>query len=82
MSVNPGWGGQELIPASIGKLEAMRAALPDAVALEVDGGVHAGTAAAVARRGREPARHRLGAVRRRGSGARPTPRSSPRPGWA
>ena len=51
MSVNPGWGGQELIPASIGKLATMRAALPGEVALEVDGGVHAGTAAAVAQAG-------------------------------
>ena len=40
MSVNPGWGGQELIPASLDKLARMRAALPDRVALEVDGGVH------------------------------------------
>jgi ribulose-phosphate 3-epimerase len=44
MSVNPGWGGQELIPASIGRLRWLRARLPDAVALEVDGGVHSGTA--------------------------------------
>lgn len=51
MSVNPGWGAQELIPASIGKLERMRAALPDGVALEVDGGVHRDTAAAVASAG-------------------------------
>jgi ribulose-phosphate 3-epimerase len=40
MSVNPGWGSQELIPASYGKLARMRAALPSHVALEVDGGVH------------------------------------------
>jgi ribulose-phosphate 3-epimerase len=40
MSVNPGWGAQELIPASLDKLRRMRAALPDRVALEVDGGVH------------------------------------------
>jgi ribulose-phosphate 3-epimerase len=51
MSVNPGWGAQELIPASLPKLERMRAALPDAVALEVDGGVHRDTAAAVAKAG-------------------------------
>lgn len=51
MSVNPGWGAQELIPASIGKLERMRSALPDGVALEVDGGVHRGTAGAVANAG-------------------------------
>ena len=51
MSVNPGWGAQELIPASLSKLERMRAALPEGVALEVDGGVHRDTAAAVAEAG-------------------------------
>jgi ribulose-phosphate 3-epimerase len=45
MSVDPGWGAQELIPASLGKLERMRAALPRHVALGVDGGVHRETAA-------------------------------------
>ncbi len=44
MSVNPGWGGQEFIPWSLDKLPRMRRALPDHVALEVDGGVHEGTA--------------------------------------
>ncbi|MBV9941870.1 MAG: ribulose-phosphate 3-epimerase [Solirubrobacterales bacterium] len=44
MSVNPGWGGQEFIPASLDKLGRMRRALPDHVALEVDGGVHEQTA--------------------------------------
>ncbi len=44
MSVNPGWGGQEFIPASLEKLSRMRHALPDHVALEVDGGVHDQTA--------------------------------------
>jgi ribulose-phosphate 3-epimerase len=44
MSVNPGWGGQKFIPASLGKLVRMREALPDTVALEVDGGVHEKTA--------------------------------------
>jgi len=44
MSVNPGWGGQEFIPWSLDKLSRMRRALPDHVALEVDGGVHEGTA--------------------------------------
>jgi ribulose-phosphate 3-epimerase len=51
MSVNPGWGGQHFIPASLSKLERMRAALPDGVALEVDGGVHDETAGSVARAG-------------------------------
>jgi ribulose-phosphate 3-epimerase len=40
MTVNPGWGAQELIPAALEKAARMRAALPDRVALEVDGGVH------------------------------------------
>ena len=44
MSVNPGWGGQKFIPFSLDKLSRMRRALPDHVALEVDGGVHEGTA--------------------------------------
>jgi ribulose-phosphate 3-epimerase len=43
MSVNPGWGAQEFIPGSLDKLRRMRAALPDHVALEVDGGVHEAT---------------------------------------
>jgi ribulose-phosphate 3-epimerase len=51
MSVNPGWSAQELIPASIGKLERMRRDLPDHVALEVDGGVHQDTVAQCVRAG-------------------------------
>ena len=44
MSVNPGWGNQQFIPWSLDKLARMRRALPDRVALEVDGGVHEATA--------------------------------------
>jgi ribulose-phosphate 3-epimerase len=44
MSVNPGWGNQQLIPYSYDKLRRLRAALPAQVALEVDGGVHHNTA--------------------------------------
>jgi len=51
MTVNPGWGAQEFIPASLDKIARMRAALPDHVALEVDGGVHEETAGACARAG-------------------------------
>lgn len=51
MSVNPGWGGQQFIPASLEKLSRMRAALPDDVALEVDGGIHPETAELCARAG-------------------------------
>jgi ribulose-phosphate 3-epimerase len=39
MSVNPGFGGQSLIPESFAKLERARAYLPASVAIEVDGGV-------------------------------------------
>jgi ribulose-phosphate 3-epimerase len=45
MSVNPGWGGQPFIPASLPKLGELRDLLPDHVALEVDGGVSLDTAA-------------------------------------
>ncbi len=51
MSVNPGWGAQSFIPASLAKLARMRRALPDHVALEVDGGVHDQTADSVATAG-------------------------------
>jgi len=44
MTVNPGWGGQEFIEASIGKLERLRSMLAPEVALEVDGGIQLGTA--------------------------------------
>jgi ribulose-phosphate 3-epimerase len=51
MSVNPGWGGQSFIPASLDKLARMRRALPANVALEVDGGIHAATAGPAAEAG-------------------------------
>ncbi len=51
MSVNPGWGAQKFIPASLDKLSRMRAALPDHVALEVDGGIHEATAGPCAEAG-------------------------------
>jgi ribulose-phosphate 3-epimerase len=51
MSVNPGWGAQSFIPASLDKLARMRKALPDHVALEVDGGIHETTARSVVESG-------------------------------
>jgi ribulose-phosphate 3-epimerase len=45
MSVNPGWGGQPFIPASLPKLTQLREMLPDHVGLEVDGGVSLKTVA-------------------------------------
>lgn len=51
MSVNPGWGGQPFIAASLGKLAALGTLLPQQVAIEVDGGVDATTAGPCAERG-------------------------------
>jgi ribulose-phosphate 3-epimerase len=44
MTVNPRWGAQGPIRASVGKLERMRASLPDTVARELDGGIHESSA--------------------------------------
>ena len=51
MTVNPGWGGQPFIPASLGKLRRLRALLPDEVELEVDGGIDEETAGPCAEAG-------------------------------
>ena len=51
MTVNPGWGGQAFIPASLAKLERLRAMLAPGTALEVDGGIDAETAGPCARSG-------------------------------
>jgi ribulose-phosphate 3-epimerase len=44
MTINPGWGGQKLVPASYGKLERLRGLLPEHVPIEVDGGIDPDTA--------------------------------------
>jgi ribulose-phosphate 3-epimerase len=54
MSVNPGFGGQAFIPATLDRLPAMRAladARSEPVQVEVDGGVHTGTIVDVHRAG-------------------------------
>ena len=51
MTVNPGWGGQAFLPGSPARLERLRALLGDDVALEVDGGIIADTAATCAAAG-------------------------------
>lgn len=54
MSVNPGFGGQSFLPSSLRKIEALReriAASGRDVDIEVDGGVAAGTVAAIAAAG-------------------------------
>jgi ribulose-phosphate 3-epimerase len=51
MTVNPGWGGQRFLPASIEKLRRLSALVGDRAAIEVDGGVDADTAGACAEAG-------------------------------
>lgn len=54
MSVNPGFGGQDFIPAVLPKLESLRRMIDHSgrdVVLEVDGGIRKGTAAEVVRAG-------------------------------
>ena len=54
MSVNPGFGGQPFIPASVDKIERARTVLDDAglaTELEVDGGIGPDTAGSVAAAG-------------------------------
>jgi len=56
MSVNPGWGGQKLIPyvlEKVRKLERMRRAKKLAFPIEIDGGVHQENLAEVVRAGCE-----------------------------
>jgi ribulose-phosphate 3-epimerase len=51
MTVNPGWGGQRFLEHSLSKLERLRALIGPDTALEVDGGIDAGTAAKCAAAG-------------------------------
>ncbi len=44
MTVNPGWGGQSFIEASLSKIERLRAQLPAGVPIEPDGGISEDTA--------------------------------------
>jgi ribulose-phosphate 3-epimerase len=43
MTINPGWGGQRLVPASLDKVRRLRELLPERIAIEVDGGIDPGT---------------------------------------
>ena len=51
MTVNPGWGGQRFIDSTLPKIARMRKVLGDHRAVEVDGGIDAGTARECVRRG-------------------------------
>ena len=41
MSIHPGYSGQEFMPEALDRLRALRAALPEGVHLQVDGGITA-----------------------------------------
>jgi ribulose-phosphate 3-epimerase len=51
MTVNPGWGGQAFIPASLDKIRRLRAVIGPDVELEVDGGIDLDTAGPCAEAG-------------------------------
>lgn len=44
MSVNPGFGGQSFIPATYGKIKALRQKIGEKILIQVDGGVNADNA--------------------------------------
>jgi ribulose-phosphate 3-epimerase len=51
MTVNPGWGGQRFIAASVDKVHRLRALLGAGTALEVDGGIDPASAGPCAEAG-------------------------------
>jgi ribulose-phosphate 3-epimerase len=51
MTVNPGWGGQRLIPWTVEKARRVRELVGEGVDVEVDGGIDAETAGPCARAG-------------------------------
>jgi ribulose-phosphate 3-epimerase len=51
MTVNPGFGGQELIGAALAKVPELRKLVPETVAIEVDGGVNRANVREVVRMG-------------------------------
>lgn len=51
MTVNPGFGGQQMIESALEKVPRLRQLLPDSVAIEVDGGVNRANIGQVVRAG-------------------------------
>jgi ribulose-phosphate 3-epimerase len=43
MSIHPGYSGQEFMPEALERIARLRSLLPDAVRVQVDGGIHAET---------------------------------------
>ena len=51
MSIHPGYSGQLFMPDALGRIERTRASLPEAVHVQVDGGIDGGNIGAVHRAG-------------------------------
>jgi len=51
MSIEPGYSGQQFMPEALERLQRLRAALPERVAVQVDGGIDAENARAACRAG-------------------------------
>jgi ribulose-phosphate 3-epimerase len=47
MSIEPGYSGQDFMPEALGRIAALRAALPERVHVQVDGGINSGNARTV-----------------------------------
>ena len=47
MSIHPGLSGQKFMPEALGRIAELRRSLPDAVYVQVDGGIHADNVGAV-----------------------------------
>ena len=68
MSVNPGFGGQKLLPSSLDRLRRLRTGSATrrlSVRIQVDGGVHRGNVRTVVEAGAEIVIRRLRGVRKR-----------------
>jgi ribulose-phosphate 3-epimerase len=42
MSIHPGYSGQQFMPSSVHRIRTLRAALPEGMPIQVDGGIEAG----------------------------------------
>ena len=71
VAINPGWGGQAFIPATLGRIEAVRRKIAAAgrdILIAVDGGITRRNVGQLAGRGRRHRGHRQRGVRRRREG--------------
>ena len=65
MSIHPGYSGQAFMPEAVDRIARLRAALPDDVPIQVDGGIDEETIAGARDAGAIALRRRLGDLRER-----------------